>query len=236
MPIVNEDVSGYILAGGQSSRMGSDKALVQFAGRPLIQHALDLLSQAGLSASIAGVRSDLRSFAPVVADLAPDSGPLAGIHAALLASQSEWSLFLPVDLPLMPPSLLAILVHRAQLTAEPVVALRLNGRLEPFPVILHRNALPVIADRLRAGQSGCHAAWQAIPSQLGARLHAPAVEDLVQSGQVSHPAGYPPSWWFQSANTLADLAWLNQLPSAHPPFVSPSQIPAETPGSRNLLL
>ena len=104
---------GFVLAGGQSSRMGQDKALLHFAGRPLVAHALSILSQAGLSVSIAGARpsarTSLEAFAPVVEDPEPGLGPLAGICAALASTAARYAVFLPVDLPLLPPALIAFL-------------------------------------------------------------------------------------------------------------------------------
>ena len=97
---------GFVLAGGQSSRMGQDKALLLFAGRPLVAHALSIFSRAGIAASIAGVRSSARTaleaFAPVVEDAEPGLGPLAGICAALASTSARYAVFLPVDLPLLP--------------------------------------------------------------------------------------------------------------------------------------
>ena len=75
--------AGFVLAGGRSSRMGTDKALMLLGGRPLIAHALDILRGAGLSASLAGARAGLERFAQVVADEEPDRGPLGGICSAL---------------------------------------------------------------------------------------------------------------------------------------------------------
>jgi len=203
--------SGFILAGGQSSRMGTDKALTLFAGRPLIQVALEALITAGVSARIAGSRSSLSAFAEEIPDTFPDQGPLGGVHAALSASTMEWNLFLPVDLPLMPPLLLACLLQRALLTGAPVTVGRLNGRVQPFPVVLHRAVLPSIVQRLQQGASACHAAWQSIPAELASVLDAVPVEYLHQCGQCPHPRGLPPVLWFVSANTPADLARLNRL-------------------------
>ena len=108
------DTVGFVLAGGQSSRMGADKALIQLAGRPLIAHAIRILRQAGLDASIAGARSSLSAFAPVIQDTHPDRGPLAGICSALASTSARYAVFLPVDLPLLPPSLVSFLLHHAR--------------------------------------------------------------------------------------------------------------------------
>jgi molybdopterin-guanine dinucleotide biosynthesis protein A len=202
---------GFVLAGGRSSRMGTDKALALVNGLPLIQIALQTLAAANISAQIAGSRTPLAAYAQEICDTSPDSGPMGGIHAALSASTADWNLFLPVDLPLMPASLLACLIQRAILTGLPVTATRLNGRIEPFPVVLCRSILPHIIQRLATGTSACHEAWQTIPQELGTELDAIPVEYLVQCGQCSHPGNLPPALWHQSANTPADLARINRI-------------------------
>ena len=56
-------MNGFILAGGRSTRMGSDKALLNYAGRPLIAHAVAVLQDAGLTPHILGTRPDLAGYA-----------------------------------------------------------------------------------------------------------------------------------------------------------------------------
>jgi molybdopterin-guanine dinucleotide biosynthesis protein A len=206
-----DSAEAFILAGGQSSRMGRDKALALLNGRTLIQIALDTLSRASIASRIAGARSDLSSYAETVPDTTRNQGPLAGIQAALAVSHSHWNLFIPVDLPLMPASLLVCLLERARLTGSSVTATTLNGRVEPFPVILHRSILPQLALLLEAGQSACYRAWQTIPTSVGSTLDAPAVESLQQAGLCCHPSGLPPAFWYRSANTPAELSWLNEM-------------------------
>lgn len=213
-PEFDGQAHGFVLAGGQSSRMGADKALELFHGIPLIQNALDILASAGLPSGIAGSRSNLSRFAEEIPDTFANAGPLGGVHAALSHSPRELNLFLPVDLPLMPASLLTSLLRRAMITGAPATACKVNGRLEPFPVILSQTVLPEIEARLQNGQTACHAAWHAIPAAQGSILDAVAVEYLVQVGQCAHPLGLPPASWFQSANTPAELAHLNRIYSA----------------------
>ena len=211
----SEEAAGFVLAGGRSSRMGSDKALSLFAGRPLVAIAVDTLAAAGLSAQIAGSRSPLSVYAPEIADTwktgSGAAGPLAGVHAALSVSHADWNVFLAVDSPLLPASLLRCLLERAILTDSPVSVALLNGRLQPFPVVLRRSSLRVVEALLERGEYACHAAWRSICSQQNEPIQSVAVENLIQCASLSHPLRLPPASWFQSANTPSELRWLNQL-------------------------
>ena len=203
------DACGFVLAGGQSSRMGQDKTLLSFAGRPLIAHALSILREAGLPVSIAGVNPQgngaLATFAPIVEDSQPGSGPLAGICAALAAATTRYVVFLPVDLPLLPPSLIAYLLHHAEITGRAITVPSVNGFSQTFPVVLDRSVLPALQNDLRSGQHGCFSAFQAAANGLGQTIASVAIELLVQAGQVTHPLGWPPVHWFLNLNTPQDL-------------------------------
>ena len=206
---------GFVLAGGRSSRMGRDKALLPFAGRPLIEHAVSILREAGLSVSIAGAdqsarsrpaaRNALSAYATVVDDREPGLGPLAGICAALAASSAGVAVFIPVDLPLLPASLIVYLLHRARITGSAVTVPSVNGFAQTFPVVLDRSTLPALQDELQSDRRGCFSAFQAAASGLGQPIASVAVELLAQSGQVSHPLGLPPIRWFLNVNSPQDL-------------------------------
>ena len=86
-------MNAFVLAGGRSTRMGRDKALLDLDGRPLIDHALTKLRALGFSPRIAGSRPDLSSFAPFVPDNYPQQGPLGGIEAALAATANPEMLY-----------------------------------------------------------------------------------------------------------------------------------------------
>jgi molybdenum cofactor guanylyltransferase len=206
----NEDAVGFVLAGGQSSRMGRDKALLEFAGRPLIAHALSILQEAGLPAMIAGAtapaRASLEAFAPVIEDAAPGLGPLSGICAALAATSARHAVFLPVDLPLLPPSLLDFLLGHARITGNAVTVPAVSGFTQTFPVVLDRAILPALQNELSSGRYGCFSAFQTAAAALGQPVGSLAVELLVQSGQVSDPRGLPPVRWFLNLNTPDDLS------------------------------
>jgi len=69
-----EEVGGYILAGGKSSRMGRDKALLELAGKPLVQHAVKKLRRVCMDVRILSNSGELGAYAPIVADRASFAG------------------------------------------------------------------------------------------------------------------------------------------------------------------
>lgn len=197
--------SGFVLAGGQSSRMGRDKALLHFAGEPLIARALRILREAGLQVQIAGARTDLEQFALVINDTEPGRGPLAGICAGLAACETQGAVFMPVDLPLLPASLVTFMVRRAEVTGAAVTVPSVSGFAQTFPVVLQRAALPALTAALKQGSGGCFSAFQAAAAAAGQRAAVLPVEYLAQAGQVAHPDGLPPALWFLNVNSPAEL-------------------------------
>jgi molybdenum cofactor guanylyltransferase len=199
------EAAGFVLAGGRSSRMGRDKALVRLAGRPLIEHALGILRNAGLSTAIAGGQPALAAFAPLIEEAHSGEGPLSGICAALASTSARWAVFLPVDLPLPPASLLGYLLRHAGLTGSPVTVASVNGFVETFPAVLDPSIAPLLERELVSGGRGCLKAFQAVTATLGQPLTVLPVELLLQAGQVAHPKSLPASRWFLNLNTQDDL-------------------------------
>jgi len=111
-----DNLSAFILAGGRSSRMGSDKAFLDFEGRTLLARALALARSVSPEVQIVGDAAKFASFAPVVEDIFRGCGPLGGIHAALHASETELNLILAVDMPFLSFALLQFLMTRARNT------------------------------------------------------------------------------------------------------------------------
>lgn len=201
-----ERAAGFVLAGGESRRMGRDKALIEFAGEPLIARALKILLDAGLQAQIAGSRANLEVFAPVIADVEPGRGPLGGVCAALAACPEPRAVFISVDLPLLPASLIHFLVHRAAITGSIVTVPSVCGFAQTFPAVVDRAALPALQNALKQGSGGCFEAFESAAAALEQRIAVAPVEYLAQSGEVIHPDGLPPAMWFLNVNSPADLA------------------------------
>jgi len=202
-PAPEADAAGFVLAGGRSSRMGTEKARLVLAAKALIERSLDTLRLAGLESSIAGARSDLSAFAPVVKDAAEDAGPLGGLCAAMAASPGQWAVFLPVDLPLLPASLLSFLLAHARATSAGVTVASVNGFVQTFPAILSKAVMPFLREEIESGRGSCIAAFRAAGAALGMSILP--VELLAQAGTVEHPTGLPPAFWFLNVNTPEDL-------------------------------
>jgi molybdenum cofactor guanylyltransferase len=145
------NLSAVILAGGESRRMGRDKAWIEVAGQPLIVRALATLRELNVEEIFISGRpgadyADLRC--PVLLDLEPGCGPVAGIERALQAMASPLLLVLAVDLAGMTSVFLRGLVEHCQPLTGAVP--RLRGELEPlaaiYPVRCHVIARDCLAN------------------------------------------------------------------------------------------
>lgn len=150
--------AGFILAGGQSSRMGVDKGLLEIAGEPMIVRAARLLeSVVGAAAVVVGTPEKYRELGlRAIADDWPGGGPLGGIATALRASEAEWNLLVACDLPYMTREWLQYLLRRARDSAEEaVVPMNLtaeNSRgAEPLCAAYHKGCEPTLRRALERG-------------------------------------------------------------------------------------
>jgi molybdopterin-guanine dinucleotide biosynthesis protein A len=117
--------NGFILAGGQSRRMGRDKAALKWGPGSLLDHMVQLLSTVADRVRVAG-RGELP-------DRIPGKGPLGGILTALEATETEENLIVAVDLPLLTPAFLREFHTRFLASPRPLMACRVG---ETFPLCL----------------------------------------------------------------------------------------------------
>jgi molybdenum cofactor guanylyltransferase len=199
-------VQGVVLAGGRSSRMGSDKALLTLGGIPLIQCAINTLCSAGLRVSISGSRADLGYLAPVLTDMEPSQGPLTGICSTLHALAEPWIVLVTVDMPLVPSSLVELMLEVAIEGNAAVVLPFYAGRLHPFPCVLHRDLLFGLASEHAAGRYGCLQAFSAAASGMARPVKALVLESLIGSGFLGHPHRSPMDAWLLNVNRPANLS------------------------------
>ena len=208
----------FILAGGQSRRMGQDKALAVLGGVPLVAHACNLVRSAGLEPRIAGARGDLSTFAPTLAD-DPDKsglGPLTGICSGLAHTSGPIALFIPVDLPLLPSSLIVYLIHHAVVSQSAVAVVSVAGFVQTFPAVIDRAALPSLQSSLDSPDRNALHAFRAAADSLSRPFSVLPIELLVQAGQVASPQVLPPKLWFLNVNAPEDITRAETLLAGRP--------------------
>jgi molybdopterin-guanine dinucleotide biosynthesis protein A len=146
-------VSGVILAGGKSRRMGgSPKALLPFGGRPLIEHIAETLRSVLPGCLVVTNTPELYRFLglPMVGDVFPEGGSLGGIYSGLRAAPGEAALCVACDMPFLSAPLVAYLAGRA--AEADVVIPEAAGELQTLHAVYGKACLPAMERRLVAGQ------------------------------------------------------------------------------------
>jgi molybdopterin-guanine dinucleotide biosynthesis protein A len=146
-------VTAFILAGGKSSRMGSDKAFVQLGDETLLAKALKVARAVTEEVRIVGDAGKFSAFGRVVEDVYRDQGPMGGIHAALTTSSTDFNLILAVDLPFVEANFLRYLLSRARESSAMVTLPRAAQRLQPLCAIYRRAFTAVAEESLRNGKN-----------------------------------------------------------------------------------
>ncbi len=160
-----DGVTAFVLAGGRSSRMGSDKALLQLGGLTLLERALQTARAVADRAYIVGPRQRYEQFGVVIEDVYPDCGPLSGIHAALSTTETDLNLVLSVDMPLMTPGFLQWLLRQAQATQDLVVVPDALGGLQPLCAIYRPQVRTVAEEALKRGDYKISHLFAAVPTR-----------------------------------------------------------------------
>jgi molybdopterin-guanine dinucleotide biosynthesis protein A len=148
-----DDLNAFVLAGGRSSRMGTDKPSVVLDGQTLLERALALLGTVVSSASIVGNREKLGRFGHVVEDEFPDHGPLGGIHAALRSSTADLNLVLAVDMPFVEARFLQHLIAKARRGNAVVTVPRADGAWQPLCAVYRKPFVELAERALHAGKN-----------------------------------------------------------------------------------
>lgn len=183
-------ITGIILAGGKSSRMGTDKGLLIFRGKPLVQYSIDLLSQFCDRILISSNNLAYSNFGcEVVTDELSGAGPMAGIAACLAQSSTELNLVLSCDMPLADPVVFqALLALSDDYTF--VVPLDPRGRIEPLCAIYRKNSLAIMQKLLESENYRMTALYNFAPARM------------VTTDEYPVPFHEK---WFMNLNTISDL-------------------------------
>ncbi len=195
-------VTGIILAGGQSTRIGRDKALLEFGGMRLISRSISIIAPLCDEILISTNNPDLTYLGyPLLNDEHRGIGPIAGLHAALRYSQTEHNIVIPCDTPLVTVDVFERIFAVVSAAHPPAcVAGTEDGFIEPLIGCYHRAALPALEEQIQRQDYKLHNAL----TRMGAAV------EIFRDSRI-----------FRNINTKADLSALarneNLTRSLHAP-------------------
>lgn len=157
------EFSGYVLAGGKSSRMGTDKAFLNFNGETFLERAVGSLqtvcrkrARVVINETQFGEFNRRLPGLEYVFDINAECGPVGGIHAAVKDCETEYAIILACDLPFIGAETIARL---ARLASDPenfsaVVPRQSDGRVQPLCAVYRRRAcLPAVENLLKRNKT-----------------------------------------------------------------------------------
>ena len=186
-------LTGFVLAGGESTRMGSDKAFLQVGGEILLARALRLADAVCAEVRIVGSLAGLSGYAAVVGDIYRKRGPLGGIHAALTSSATDLNLVLAVDLPFVEVRFLEHLVARARACDAVVTVPRAAGGWQPLCAVYRKAFTQTAEAALMQGKNRIDALFVSVKTEV------------IDEDELTR-AGFSPSI-FRNLNTPEDWEW-----------------------------
>ena len=190
--MIHSQLTGFVLAGGKSTRMGQDKAAVTLNGRTLLEHTLAALREVCEDVAILGKPELYGTLGPVYEDIFPDCGPLSGIHAALKNSQTKFNLIIAVDTPFLSPAFLSFMAERAIATDSVITTPEINGYTQPLCTVYSRDFLPIAEQALRSGN---YKIVPLFPKDKTLVIHEPELRQFAFAADM-----------FENLNTPDDLA------------------------------
>ena len=154
-------ITGFVLAGGQSTRMGCDKAFLRIQGQRLIEWVIQRLQPHVDRVVVIGHTKNsprLRELhvADVLTDVRPSYGPLMGLYTGLMMSETPLNLFVPCDMPWIDGRLIERLIQACQADIQVVASEHPREGIQPFPLVCHLNVCRTIGALLDQGKRSLH--------------------------------------------------------------------------------
>lgn len=150
--IDKKNITGIILAGGKSSRMGSDKGFLMLNNKPFVQYSMDALKPLVSEIIIVSDNSDYDVFGlKRINDMTKNAGPLAGICSGLEASTTDYNLILSCDIPLINSKILQKLIDNIDDTSQ-IIQIESNGKSMPLIAIYKKDVTNIFNTFLQANE------------------------------------------------------------------------------------
>ena len=154
MNLINSDITGVVLAGGQSRRMGFNKAEASFHGDSMLIRMINKLQEVtpNILVSIGSITYPSISW-PQISDELPMCGPIGGIYSVLKRSTTSLNLIVSCDIPLISISLLMFIVNRAEKSkANITVPVDHDGQLQMLCAVYHKDIIPILEKQINSNK------------------------------------------------------------------------------------
>lgn len=146
------NITGIILAGGKSARMGSEKGFALYKNKPFIKHIIDVIQPLVSEIIIVSNNPDYDRFnLKRVNDIIENTGPLAGLYSGLYHSTTENNLVLSCDVPLVNDELLSTLFSEASNEHE-IVQISSQGKTMPLIALYKKSCMDPCLETLESGE------------------------------------------------------------------------------------
>src|SRR2546428_9486967 len=193
MPKRSLRVTGFVLAGGRSRRMGIPKENLVLGGERMLDRQIRLLRSVSRSVAAIGagansgnsrlvdtwVDAPVIGGVPVMSDVIPGRGPLGGIYSGLSWTRTEFNLFLACDLPFVEARFLRYLAAKALACgADVTVPESPDGKLQPLAAVYRRRARAAVKASLESGENKV------------TRFYSDVLCEVVKWPEIAH-AGFP---------------------------------------------
>ena len=202
---MENEVTGILLAGGKSRRMGEDKRYLVVGEQTLLERGLSVLRSAfqEVLVVIAQDSPSLGVDARVVRDLVPDCGSLGGLYTGLIQATTPWIFAVACDMPFLNQAVIAQFTSRR--VAVDIVMAKLAGQLHPMHALYGKRCVPIVEQMIQARRFKI----QGMVSQSPLQVKYVTEEDLFT---------LDPSWRsFFNVNTVAELEEARHLLTRVPP-------------------
>lgn len=177
-----DQVAAFVLAGGASTRMGRDKALLELGGEPMLVRTGRLAAPHVASVAVVAPAERYAGLGlPLLPDRWPGAGPLGGIATVLNATDADWNLILSCDLPYLNSEWLTWFIPRAANSPAQVVAPESQRGLEPLAALYHRACRETLT---AAVEKGVRRVSEGLAEVLVERVRASEWEALNLPGRL----------------------------------------------------
>jgi molybdopterin-guanine dinucleotide biosynthesis protein A len=179
-----KNITGIILAGGESSRMGTNKALVLYRGMTFIQKIINVMRPLVNQVIIVGRPEEYHDIEiRCVNDIFPESGPVAGLHAGLESSSTDYNLVLSCDVPLINETILMALIDNIDKKYD-VVMVESKGQSHPLIAIYQKRCKDLFNEQLFRGEKRLLSAID----QLRVKNISLSDTDALYVTNINHPS------------------------------------------------